>query len=929
LTALRDVSRLVLDSEASVESTLERIAEILPLAFQYPEVAAARILYRDTVFTSPGFRESQWRLEHRFECVSAVPVTMEVYYTEARRDAAVGPFLAEEVSLLATIADILRSYLDRREAERLALQSADRFSRAFHGSPVPTSLVRLKDRVLLDCNDAALEMMGYVREEIVGRDARPFNHWADPEEGEAFVEQMATQRYVRNARHTLRTRDGVERAIIGSAQIIEIDGEDCILSTFYDVTDALQAEQALNETQQLWQSLIANTSDIVTLLDTSGRVILASPSIEVVMGYTLDEYIGRSAFEFIHPEDISRPVGLFQTAVSGEVTEQHTVEFRYRHKDGSWRILDAAGAELKDAERGVTGLIVVARDITERKEMENRIGFQARILDTVAQSVVATDNRGIITYANHHAEEIFGWSREEMIGRPVHEITPSNGPPGLVEQVLEHLRAGLVWSGELDFQRRDGSWFPADAITSGVRNENGELIGAIGIAIDISERKRAEEQITYLAYHDALTSLPNRRLLADRFEVALAQARRGEEALCVMSVDVDRFKNVNDTLGHGAGDELLTATAQRLRSVIRDGDTIARVGGDEFIILLPRCSDPAEPAQIAARIVQGFNAPFVIGGSEYHASVSLGLSMYPADGLDAESLTRAADAAMYAAKEAGRDCFRVYEPTMLQRGAEWLTLESELRRALQRGEIEPFFQPQVSIATGRIVGAEALARWNHPQRGLVPPAEFIPLAEETGLISQLGEQILERACAEAAAWEDPIRVAVNVSLRQFYQSGFGETVARILEKTGLEAQRLDLEITESMAHKDIDTARAVANSLRSVGVRLSVDDFGIGNTSLQYLPDFPVQSLKIDQGFIRDLLTKPGNAAIAGGVIALGHRLGLIVLAEGVESSEQLEFLRQHACDEYQGYLCSKPLPAHELRTLLAKQFWVDGAITR
>jgi diguanylate cyclase (GGDEF)-like protein/PAS domain S-box-containing protein len=529
-----------------------------------------------------------------------------------------------------------------------------------------------------------------------------------------------------------------------------------------------------------------------------------------------------------------------------------------------------------------------------------------------------------VAYQSPAALRILGYTEQEVkADGAMRHIHPDDMPAA--QQSLRDAigRPGQSVSVEFRIEKKHGGWVTLDAAGSLVRLPDGKEV-MIFNARDVTERKQAADTIAHMAYHDALTGLPNRPLLTDRLDVAMAQARRDAERVCLLALDLDRFKIINDTLGHAIGDELLNSAAKRLENVVREGNTVARMGGDEFIVLIGGCQSVDDGITVAQRLITAFRQPFQLSAGSYHATTSIGLSVYPDDGEDAESLLRAADVAMYAAKDAGRDTFRHYNRTMDEKDAAWLEMEAELRRALDEGELCVHYQPQVSISDNSIVGVEALVRWDHPTRGMIAPMEFIPLAEETGIITTLGEFVLRRAATDAMQWQKdglpPVRLAVNVSHRQFADQHFIETVRRILHETGFDPSLLELEITETAALRNIDRTRSVAIALSEIGVRLSIDDFGAGSTSLRYLQDFPITTLKIDRSFITGVGANPSNSAIATSVIALGHQLNLNIIAEGVESKDDLEFLQSRDCDEYQGYYCSRPVPNDQIRKLIADQ---------
>ncbi|MEP6802145.1 MAG: EAL domain-containing protein, partial [Acidobacteriota bacterium] len=442
-----------------------------------------------------------------------------------------------------------------------------------------------------------------------------------------------------------------------------------------------------------------------------------------------------------------------------------------------------------------------------------------------------------------------------------------------------------------------------------------------GTVIDITERKRAEEQVKHLAFHDALTGLPNRLLFQDRLRMAVLNAQRSDDRLATLFLDLDRFKVINDSLGHSIGDELLRGVAERLGSCVREGDTVARLGGDEFTVLVPGMTDDEHAAKIARKILGVLRLPFVIDGRELFLTTSIGVALYPADGETAETLVRNADTAMYRAKEQGRDNFQLYTPAMNSRALERLSLESRLRQAIQNEELVLQYQPLVDLKTNRIRGAEALIRWEHPDMGLLAPGEFIPLAEISGLIVPIGEWVLRTACGQMREWQrlghPRLAVAVNLSARQFQQADLVSQVRSALESADLAPEFLDLEITESNAMQNAEVSISTLWDLKNLGVQLSMDDFGTGYSSLNYLKRFPIDRLKIDQSFVRDVTTDPDDAAIASAIIAMAHSLELTVVAEGVETEPQLAFLRDQRCDEMQGYLVSRPVaPARFLELL-------------
>jgi len=454
-------------------------------------------------------------------------------------------------------------------------------------------------------------------------------------------------------------------------------------------------------------------------------------------------------------------------------------------------------------------------------------------------------------------------------------------------------------------------------------DEHGEVVCITGIAEDITARKEVEEQLLHLAHYDTLTDLPNRTLFYDRLQQSLAHSRREDGTAAVIFIDLDRFKLVNDTLGHAAGDHLLQQAARRLKAKLRASDTVGRLGGDEFAVILSDLASADDAGAVAQQLMRVLEQPFELDGREMFITASVGITLFPTDGTDPDTLLKNADAAMYRAKEQGRNTCQFYRAEMNARSVERVSLERHLRRALERGEFLLHYQPQLHLKTGQIIGMEALIRWQHPEMGLVSPAKFIPVAEETGLIVDIGSWVLCTACAQNKAFQEaglpPITVAVNLSPRQFRQRGLVKSIRAILEDTGLNPRYLELEITESMVMHNAEEVITTLSELEGMRLQLSVDDFGTGYSSLNYLKRFPVHRLKIDQSFVRDIGTDPDDTAIAQSIIALGHSLDLKVLAEGVETAEQLAFLENAHCDEAQGYYFSRPVPAEEVGRFIAR----------
>ncbi|MDR3392834.1 MAG: EAL domain-containing protein [Sulfuriferula sp.] len=677
------------------------------------------------------------------------------------------------------------------------------------------------------------------------------------------------------------------------------------------------------------------TSDLVGMIyrcsiDDLGTMEFVSEGCLKLTGYRPDELIFDNRISYgqiTHPDDLERVNSAIHAALSADNT--YDTEYRIIRADGSIRWVSERGVGVFGANGERIAIEGFIQDITDRittnKALHEALRRYRSIFENATEGIFQTTPNGRYIDANPALARIYNYPTPEAMIVALQDIqhqlyVNQSRRDEFVRLMFEH---GNVRNFESQVYRQDGSsiWISENA--RAVKDTNGAVQFYEGTVVDITERKYHEEELRYQASHDILTGLPNRMLLMDRIERAISRAKREEQKVAVVFVDLDHFKLINDSLGHHVGDRLLLEMASRLSSCIRSQDTVARLGGDEFVLVLTEQSDEPGVIHIIRRLLEVIAHPWIDEGHEYSLSCSIGVSCFPCDGNTADTLLQCADAAMYEAKDAGRNTFHFYTPALNQTVTERLELANDLRRALERDEFRVFYQPRVSVADGRIVGAEALIRWQHPEKGLIAPDSFIPTAEESGLIVPIGQWILNEACRQNRAWQDaglpPISISVNLSPIQFRQPGLVDAVIGALSQSELAAKYLELELTESFFMQDAERINVAITALKGLGVALAIDDFGTGYSSLSYLKRFPVNHLKIDKSFVLEIDTNPDDAAIVRAIITLGHELGLQVVAEGVETQANYEFLKQHHCDEIQGYYFSRPVPAPTMELQLQK----------
>jgi diguanylate cyclase (GGDEF)-like protein/PAS domain S-box-containing protein len=665
-----------------------------------------------------------------------------------------------------------------------------------------------------------------------------------------------------------------------------------------------------------YAELVENSNDLILVVDMDGFLIYANRMWQETLGFNKEELPGLNLFNLLHESCHGACEDRIRRLLAGEKIPRF--EIAYKARNGA-KVITEGSLSLyleNDEIKGIQGFF---RDITQRRETEEALRSTEARLQTIFESSVAgiamLAPDGRFLQANPAFCNFLGYSEDELLQLKITDVTH----PDDIEDTLRRRNiAGANRSRsiicEKRYLRKDGSTLWTQLSSTWFFDSDGNPIYTVPVIQDITRRKEAEEQIRELAYYDSLTKLPNRRLFQDRLDQAFAQAKRHNGSFALVFLDLDRFKGVNDTLGHAIGDTMLCQAAARLKECLRGNDTVARLGGDEFVILLSDYREEDNLPKIATKMLKALAEPYDLGIREVFGTTSIGIALYPIDGESPADLFRCADMAMYAAKNTGGNAFRFYSDEMNKQAVARMDLEGNLRRALDNGEFFLEYQPQVDLMANKVVGVEALLRWQHPQLGIIPPAQFIPLAEETNLILSLGEWVMQEVFEQGVRWEQegylPFRVAINVSGRQFAQSDFVETVKRLLKKTGVNPKLLEFEMTESVVMNDVSATVETLNAIRALGINIAIDDFGTGYSSLSCLKHLPVNRLKIDRSFVAELQTNAEDRAIVEATIAMAKKLHLEVTAEGVETEGQYGFVQERECDEVQGFYFSRPIAA-------------------
>ena len=827
--------------------------------------------------------------------------------------------------------ELLHAYSGQEACELMALH--------------PDTAVILLD-VVMESDDAGLNAVKYIREELKNRAVRIILRTGQP--GQAPEQQVVRQYDINDYLEKSKlTSLYFETSIITSLRSYD---DICTISQLTTNNDALESivkartqdlsaanimlQQKMEEQAHAHEALrrsearLAEAQRIAKIghfeLSTSDNLMIWSTQIHRILGdaetsnsHTLTEFL-----EFIPKDERTQVAEKMERAIYHR--EAYDIEHQLIQPSGNIRYVRHQGDTVVD-EKDITRIVGTLQDITARHLSDIEMLKLSMAVEQSTDGIMITDCSGIIEYINPSMEKMTGYSKDELLGQSPRVLKSNKQSDSFYQRLWNTIRQGAVFADVVINRHKSGRLYYEEKTITSQKNAQGKIVNYISTGRDITERMEAQEQLHHLAHHDALTGLPNRTLLQDRLDQAISRARWRERKVAVLFLDLDRFKVINDTLGHNVGDLILKQVSQRIANCLREGDTAARFGGDEFAIILNDIAALGDIPHVAKKIIASFELPFNYDARELFMTTSIGISLFPDDGSNGQTLLKKSDAAMYHAKKKGRNTYQLYTQKNEHLAIERLTLESDLRRALERDEFILHYQPQLDLSSCMIDGYEALLRWQHPKQGLIPPDHFIPLLEETGMIIAVGEWVLHKACAQEKSnqlsGKPPKKVAVNVSIHQFREKSFIQMVENVLAVTGLNAQYLELEVTEGVLIDEIMETGEKLKALHALGISLSIDDFGTGYSSMNYLRRLPFDVLKIDRSFVTDITTNSDDAAIAAAIITLAHSIGLKVVAEGVETMEQLCFLAKLGCDSMQGYLCSRPLPADDFNAIDSQCF--------
>ncbi|MBI3285559.1 MAG: EAL domain-containing protein [Burkholderiales bacterium] len=806
---------------------------------------------------------------------------------------------------------------------RLAAEE-NRFQSMFDSSPDPTWII--DGHQFATCNQAAVKILGYASKDDL-RHTHPSRlspeFQADGEASYSKAERMmrlAEERGLHRFEWIHTRLDGSNFPAEVTLSRMTLKGRQVIYCVWRDISERKAAEAKVAENQQLLHAVVENAPAQVFVFDATGKLILCNQQFEKAAGHPREDLVGRDRSTFL-PAEIAREhlENDLQVLATGQTIsfEENNLEPDGKH------IYLTVKSPLYSASGAAWAVVGVSTDITQRKRSENESRLAATVFEHTADGIIIADSQANIVSVNRAFSEITGYSAADAIGSKPSMLKSEHQDALFYQNMWDAILEDGVWQGEIWNRRKNGELFPCWQTITAVRGIAGEIDNFVSVFSDIAAIKRSQKELEHLAHFDILTELPNRALFKDRASHAFEQARRYQHKVALLLLDLDGFKTVNDSLGHPVGDRLLQRVAARLKKCVRTDDTVARMGGDEFAVVLSNLSRGEDAIEAARKILLSTQDAYSIDDHSVRVTASIGIAVFPDDGEDINDLIRNADAAMYEAKGSGRNNYRFYQIEMTQAAQLRLDNERGLRRAIEHDEFEVWYQPQICLASGAYLGAEALLRWRDPERGLISPLEFVPLAESSGMIIPIGELVLQTVCRDVRRWMDAGldtgRLAINVAGPQLYRSDFVGALRRSLKQYRIPPGALEIEVTETFMMENPDEIRNILNAVQNLGITTAIDDFGTGYSSLAYLKELPIDTLKIDRAFIRDL---PGNAsdiAIVRAILALGHSMGFNVIAEGIETPEQRDFLQAEGCKEGQGYCFAKPMPGLEFAVWLRR----------
>ncbi len=822
--------------------------------------------------------------------------------------------LFDNAGVLVGAVNMLIDVTDSQRAEQRLWESELAWRMMFETSPV-AQMLQLPFSTIANVNDKCAQLLGYTKAELEGCPLGELGLYADARQAAVFLAALKTDGMAEEIDLLMRCKDGSQKLVIASSCQVSLNGTAYQLHSFVDITERSQAVEA----SRISQLAMASISQGVLIAGPDRLTLSVNPAFEAITGYSQAELVGRSCAMLQGAQTSAGTVQELRSALAGELP--FVGELLNYRKDGTTFWNELSVNPVFGPGGALSHFVGVLRDVTEGKALQTQVQLAARVCAQARDGVMVTNQQHQIVMVNQAFSDMSGYSEGEVLGKNPRQFLASQRHDEAFHRAMaEAISSQGEWQGEIWNQRKDGTQYPLWLTVSVLRNARGEDCNYVSMFNDVSEQKAANERINWLSHFDALTGLPNRKLLADRCTRDMDAARTGGHPLAMMVLGVDHFKTINDTQGHTVGDEVLKQFALRVSEALEERDTVARIGGDEFVALL-RADTSDDAVDLAGRLTRIVSQPYWIHNSEVNVTASIGVAMYNCDGQDFETLFKSAQVAMHQAKQLGGGKYRLYSAEMLESSLARVALLAALRPAAALGQMQLHYQPFVDLQTGRTGGMEALLRWNHPELGPVPPSRFIPIAEQSGLIVEIGAWVFRQACKDMRHWLDQgveiPPVSVNISPVQFRDATLLPQIEALLAEFSIEPGMICLEVTEGALMEDVKHSELLLNSLKAIGLKLSLDDFGTGYSSLSYLKQFPFDKVKIDQSFVQGISKNSQDAVIAKVVISMAHGLGLRVIAEGVETEVQCEFMRANMCDEIQGFFFSRAIPMAEMQALL------------